>query len=102
MNRTGAHATWWPDLLAGLSVAGVLFLLAATLRAGFLGAFISRPVLHGFAWALALTIVLKQLPPIAGVSVHAAQVGPLLWELLARAEHWHRPSLALGPGGPAR
>jgi SulP family sulfate permease len=80
--------------LVGLT--GALFLAAAALRAGFLGAFISRPVLRGFAWALALTIVLKQLPHIAGVHVNAAQVGPLVWGLLAEAAHWHRPSLALG------
>ncbi|MCJ0761806.1 SulP family inorganic anion transporter [Variovorax terrae] len=85
--------------LVGLT--GALFLAAAALRAGFLGAFISRPVLRGFAWALALTIVLKQLPPIAGVPVHAAQVGPLLWDLLAQAPHWHLPSLALGLGALA-
>jgi MFS superfamily sulfate permease-like transporter len=80
--------------LVGLT--GLLFLLAAALKAGFLGAFISRPVLRGFAWALALTIVLKQLPHIAGLAVHAAQAGPLLWELLSQAAQWHWPSLALG------
>ena len=80
--------------LVGLT--GMLFLAAAALRAGFLGAFISRPVLRGFAWALALTIVIKQLPHIAGVQVQASQTGPLLWRLLADAAHWHRPSVALG------
>lgn len=80
--------------LVGLT--GALFLAAAALRAGFLGAFISRPVLRGFAWALALTIVLKQLPHIAGVHIDASQTGSLLWGLLAEAAHWHRPSLALG------
>lgn len=80
--------------LVGLT--GLLFLLAAALKAGFLGAFISRPVLRGFAWALALTIVLKQLPHPAGLAVHAAQTGPLLWELLSQAAQWHWPSLVLG------
>ena len=80
--------------LVGLT--GALFLTAAALRAGFLGAFISRPVLRGFAWALALTIVLKQLPHIAGVPVHASLAGPLARELLAQAAHWHRASVALG------
>ena len=80
--------------LVGLT--GALFLLAAALRAGFLGAFISRPVLRGFAWALALTIMIKQLPHIAGLPTHSAQTGPLAWELLLRATQWHRPSLVLG------
>jgi SulP family sulfate permease len=85
--------------LVGLT--GALFLVAAALRAGFLGAFISRPVLRGFAWSLALTIVLKQLPQIAGVPAQSPQVGPMLWALLAEAPHWHRASLALGLGALA-
>lgn len=80
--------------LVGLT--GALFLVAAALRAGFLGAFISRPVLRGFAWALGLSIMIKQLPHIAGLPVHASQVGPLLWELLSHAAQWHKPSALLG------
>jgi SulP family sulfate permease len=80
--------------LVGLT--GVLFLLASALRAGFLGAFISRPVLRGFAWALGLTIMVKQLPHIAGLQAHSLQTGPLAWELLMRAAQWHQPSLVLG------
>ena len=80
--------------LVGLT--GVLFLLAAGLKAGFLGAFISRPVLRGFAWGLALTIVLKQLPHLTGLAVQASKAGPLVWELLSRATQWHWPSLGLG------
>ena len=80
--------------LVGLT--GALFLLAAALRAGFLGAFISRPVLRGFAWALGLSIMVKQLPHIAGLQAHTLQTGPLAWELLMRAAQWHRPSGVLG------
>ncbi|CAN5428522.1 SulP family inorganic anion transporter [soil metagenome] len=80
--------------LVGLT--GVLFLLAAALRAGFLGAFISRPVLRGFAWALGLTIMVKQLPHITGLPAHSHQTGPLAWELLQQAAQWHRSSVLLG------
>jgi SulP family sulfate permease len=79
-----------------VAMTGAMFLAAAALRAGFLGAFISRPVLRGFAWALALTIMIKQMPHIAGVHAAHSQIGPLLWDLLAQARHWHRPTLALG------
>ena len=82
--------------LVGLT--GLLFLLAAGLKAGFLGAFISRPVLRGFAWALGLTIVLKQLPHITGLAVQSSKAGPLIWELLSQAALWHWPSVALGAG----
>lgn len=79
-----------------VSLTGLFFLLAAFLRAGFLGAFISRPVLRGFAWALGLTIMIKQLPLLAGFSIEATQPGPLLWELLSQTAHWHPPSVWLG------
>ena len=79
-----------------VSLTGALFLAAAALRAGFLGAFISRPVLRGFAWALALSIVLKQLPQLLGVSVNTAHIGPLVLGLLHEAPLAHWPTLALG------
>ncbi len=81
-----------------VGVTGLLFLLAALLRAGFLGAFISRPVLRGFAWALALTIMVKQLPHITGVAANGAQTGLLLWHWLLDAAHWNSTSMLLGAG----
>ena len=79
-----------------VALTGALFLLAGLLRAGFLGAFISRPVLRGFAWGLAVTIMLKQLPHIAGIDVagaQAVQVAIGLWREMAQV---HLPSLKLG------
>lgn len=80
--------------LVGLT--GGLFLLAALLRADFLAAFISRPVLRGFAWALALTIVIKQLPHLTGIPVHASKVWQLLPELAQRMAQVHTPTLTAG------
>lgn len=85
--------------LVGLT--GLMFLAAGLLRAGFLGAFISRPVLRGFAWALAVTIVIKQLPHMAGVAGHGSLPLPLLWHLLQAHAEWHQASLALGFGALA-
>jgi len=85
--------------LVGLT--GLMFLAAGLLRAGFLGAFISRPVLRGFAWALAVTIVIKQLPHMAGVGVHGSLPLPLLWQLLQAHAQWHQASLAIGFGALA-
>lgn len=79
-----------------VSMTGALFIAAAALRAGFLGAFISRPVLRGFAWALALTIMLRQLPHLMGLHLGATQVGPLVWELISSAAQVHLPSLEVG------
>lgn len=82
-------------------LTGGLFLLSGLLRAEFLGAFISRPVLRGFAWALAVTIVLKQVPHVLGVHVSATNIIPVLDQLAAEASHLHRPSLWWGAGALA-
>lgn len=77
-------------------LVGALFLLCAALRMGHLSAFISRPVLRGFAFGLAVTIVIKQLPHIAGIA--AASDGPvqILLQLLARIADWNPWTVALG------
>jgi sulfate permease, SulP family len=77
-------------------LTGALFLLAGLLHAGFLGAFISRPVLRGFAWGLAVTIILKQIPHIAGVHVAGRTAVQVLTELASEVGRMHGPSLQLG------
>src|SRR5450432_2897135 len=52
--------------IAGL--AGFILILLAAGRQGQLSAFVSRPVLRSFAFALAITIVVKQLPDALGLS----------------------------------
>lgn len=82
-------------------LTAALFLLAAALKAEFLGAFISRPVLRGFAWGLAVTIMVKQVPHVMAVHADASQTLALVWELLERLPQAHRPSLYLGLGALA-
>ncbi len=45
---------------AAILGAGLCFLVAGALRAGALASFISRPVLSGFSFGIALTIAIKQ------------------------------------------
>lgn len=55
--------------LLGLTLAaGAALLILAAARQGQLSAFVSRPVLRGFAFALAITIVIRQLPDVLGLS----------------------------------
>ncbi|HEX7820607.1 MAG TPA: SulP family inorganic anion transporter [Sphingobium sp.] len=84
--------------LATIAVAfvGALFLLAALARLGGMTGFISRPVLRGFAFGLAITIILKQLPAIAGTPIHAPDLGHLVLALIAAAPHWNHASVATG------
>ena len=79
-----------------VALAGAFFLIAAALRLGGLAGFISRPVLRGFALGLAITIILRQLPLLAGVSVHATDLFQLAAGLIAALPMWNMPSLAVG------
>jgi MFS superfamily sulfate permease-like transporter len=79
-------------LVAG---AGVLFLVAGLVRLGFVASFVSRPVLRGFAFGLALSIVIKQLPEIVGVDARGSNVLLLLVHLLEDVAAWHWAGVGL-------
>ncbi|MEZ6096221.1 MAG: SulP family inorganic anion transporter [Pirellulaceae bacterium] len=53
--------------LAALVVAGVIQLLLGVIRAGFLSEFIPSAVIKGLLAAIGITLILKQIPHIAGV-----------------------------------
>lgn len=85
------------QLAAGLvMLAGLLFLLGASAKVGTVSAFISKPVLRGFAFGLALIIIVKQLPRLLGISVVGHDAQSVLQGVAAQVAHWHLPSLALG------
>jgi MFS superfamily sulfate permease-like transporter len=75
---------------------GMLFLLAAVLRLGAFTGFISRPVLRGFAFGLAITIIIRQLPILVGTPVHEPNIFRLAAALIASAPHWRPASVGIG------
>ena len=77
-------------------LVGIFFALAAAARLGHLAAFISRPVLRGFAFGLAITIVVKQLPHIAGVQETGGGPAQVLLQLGQQVSVWNPWSLGLG------
>jgi MFS superfamily sulfate permease-like transporter len=84
---------------AAVLLAGGCFLAAGALRAGALASFISRPVLGGFTFGIALTITIRQIPAIAGVHVTSPGSGgvlPMLWRLLVSVPHWQPVSVGIG------
>ena len=81
---------------AVVALAGILFLVGAATRIGHLAAFISRPVLRGFAFGLAVTIVIKQLPAIAGIAVHGIGPAKTVLVLGGRIADWNVWSVVLG------
>lgn len=81
-------------LIVGLT--GAIFIVAGFLKLGSLSGFIARPVLRGFAFGLAVTIIIKQLPIIFGIDVHAPDVAHLILVLLRNMAAINGPSLAVG------
>lgn len=78
-------------LIVGL--VGITFGLVALGRLSGLANFISRPVLRGFAFGLALTIIVKQLPMVVGLKLHDKDIGELLRDLVLSVHQWHYPSM---------
>ncbi|NWM54790.1 SulP family inorganic anion transporter, partial [Escherichia coli] len=63
----GGEGTQMLFMVMAVALAGLLFLLAWVFRLGGLTGFISHPVLRGFAFGLAITISVKQLPVLVGI-----------------------------------
>jgi MFS superfamily sulfate permease-like transporter len=109
VSMTGAYslanaAAYTQVVMALVLLSGLLLMLLAAARQGQLSSYISRPVLKGFAFALALSIVVKQLPDALGLEVPAAihsDPPHLLFFAVTQLRAWHLPSvlLALAAGG---
>lgn len=82
--------------MIAVALAGGLFLIASILRLGALASFISHPVLRGFAFGLALTIAIKQLPVMLGLAAPGGNVFETLQAIVTDLPGWHWPSLAIG------
>jgi anti-anti-sigma factor len=72
----------------------VFFALAALTRLGSLTGLVARPVLRGFSLGLAVTIIIRQLPVIAGVDIHGPDIFHLVAALMAQAPQWNWVSMA--------
>jgi len=104
-------------------LVGVVLVLAALLRLGFVANFISEPVLIGFKAGIGLVIVLDQVPKLLGIhfpkgtffhnvlaiirglpdaSVATVAVGAAMVLILVSIEHWFprapAPLIAVGSG----
>ena len=65
-------------------VLGAMFLAAGILKWGFVADFISKPVLKGFVFGVALSIIIKQLPKFLGMERGS---GPAYQQVLQIARH---------------
>ncbi|MFL6697045.1 MAG: SulP family inorganic anion transporter, partial [Vitreoscilla sp.] len=97
LSLAGHDAMLRAALAAGLVLAsGLAFLAAGAMRLGSICSFISKPVLRGFSFGLALVIIVKQLPNLTGTPVAADSASAVGWELLAQLPGWHWSAVALG------
>lgn len=81
-------------LLALLS--GLILLLMAVLRLGFLANFLSHPVISGFISASGILITIGQLKHILGVRADGESALELLGELARNLPQTNLPTLAIG------
>ena len=94
----GNPAAYTQALLALVLLAGCALMLLAVARQGQLSAFVARPVLRGFAFALAITIVVKQLPDALGFALPPGAASDPWHVLRFAATHvqaWHGLSVAV-------
>src|SRR5271165_7544244 len=77
-------------------VVALLFLVAGLLKVGFISDFISKPVLKGFVFGIALTIVIKQLPKLLGIEKGTGPSYMQLWHTLTHASQTNLLTVVAG------
>ena len=76
--------------------AGIIFLLGGALKLGAVSEFISKPVLKGFVFGLALTIMLKQAHKLTGVSSGQGNFFHLVWHVITSLRELNLWTCAVG------
>jgi sulfate permease, SulP family len=67
-DRASSSSAGYVALAAGLVLlCGCLFLLAGFCRLGFVAQFLSRPVMEGFVFGIAIFVTVSQLPKLLGL-----------------------------------
>jgi high affinity sulfate transporter 1 len=86
---------------AAVAAAVVLFcagllLLAGVLRLGFIAQFLSRPVMEGFVFGIAIFVTVKQLPKLFGIAKGEGNSLQQLAHLLTHLDETSAVTLAVG------
>ncbi|MFA6115037.1 MAG: SulP family inorganic anion transporter [Sphingomonas sp.] len=79
-----------------VAMVGIMFALIAAFRLGSLSSFIARPVLRGFAFGLAINIIIRQLPHLLGLKLASTSTLVLLADIVASLGQANGASLAIG------
>ena len=91
--------TAYEDVLAAVVtitlLTGLILLIMAVLRLGLLANFISYPVMKGFVFGLALTIIIGQVPKLLGVEKGEGNFFEQLWSIIGSLSQTSQVTLAL-------
>jgi high affinity sulfate transporter 1 len=77
-------------------IAGGILVLAGVARVGFVADFFCESALVGFLFGMALTIIVRQLGKLTGVSTGDGDFFARLWHVLRQVSDWGLVSLAVG------
>jgi high affinity sulfate transporter 1 len=77
-------------------MTGVLYLIAAAARLGFIANFLSQPILTGYLNGIALIILVGQLPKLLGYPSETSEFVAQLHELVQHLGLSHPPTALLG------
>jgi sulfate permease, SulP family len=95
----GADAGRYMSDAAGLVLfCGGLFLIAGVLRLGFVAQFLSRPVMEGFVFGLAIFVTVSQLPKLFGIEKGSGDTIRQFIHLIGHLGDTSGATLAVGAG----
>ncbi|RZU40746.1 SulP family inorganic anion transporter [Edaphobacter modestus] len=90
-------STRYVVLASGAAIAvGVIFLVGGLLKLGAVSEFISKPVLKGFVFGLALTIMVKQAHKLTGISAGQGNFFHLVWHVITSLNEANLWACAVG------
>lgn len=94
-------ARFTSDAAALVLFCGGLFMVAGLLRLGFIAQFLSRPVMEGFVFGLAIFVTVSQLPKLFGIKKGTGDTIAQFVHLLAHLGETSGATLAVGAGALA-
>lgn len=92
---TGEQAV--ASFVAGITLAsGVLFLLLAVFKMGWIAQFLSRAVVTGFLFGAAIDVVIGELPKLTGTEVSGSNPLQELWSWLETLDQREQTTIVVG------
>jgi high affinity sulfate transporter 1 len=98
---SGEASRYAADAAVLVLFCGGLFLVAGLVRLGFIAQFLSRPVMEGFVFGLAIFVTVSQLPKLFGVEKGTGDTIAQFVHVIGHLGDTSLPTLAVGGGALA-